>query len=428
MKKLFSLLLVVAIGLGLCACKAEEAPVQTTTEAAAEATFSVGFGRVNITPSPTTGVPLEGYDDRLSEGVLNFVMATCVAITDTQDQTILLYTVDVCDTEKENVEALREKLSAQTGIPGNNITISGTHTHSGPEQSHIVNYVDLLVEVGLAALEDRTPATIQTGSYDVPNMNFDRHYVMNDGTMSGDNYGDSAVGRKEHVSIADPTMRLIRFQREDKKDVLMVNWQVHPKLASTADTQEGKATRNLISADFIGFTRDYVEKAQEDVLFAYYTGASGNVNPFSKLTEEKNIVTKQAKAYGEQFGDHVIAALAQLTPAQSGNVGSKSAPMGDRGFTMHAYTIGGSIGFATVPAEVFHQTGTQIRQNSACDITFVVTIANGRDTYIPIDEVWDYTVNTAQRPYEERICRYPRGTAEAIAQELGQMLTELAGK
>ena len=420
MKKVFSLIMVIAVVLVLCACGGNSH--------SKEPAFSVGFGRVDITPKPSIGVLLEGYDDRWSEGVLNYVYATCVAITDSQGQTILLYTVDVCDTEKANVEALRKKLTAQTGIPGDNITISGTHTHAGPAQSYIQNYVDLLVEAGLAALEDRTPATIQIGSYDVPNMNFDRHYLMQDGTMKGDNFGVSNGIYVEYASTADPTMRLIRFQREEKKDVLMVNWQVHPKLSSTADTQEGKLSRNYISSDFIGFARDYVERSQEDVLFAYYTGASGNVNPFSKINADKNIVTKQANEYGKQFAGHVIAALEQLKPADSGNLGSKSAPLGQRGFNLHAYTIGSSIGFATVPAEIFHQTGTQIRDGSACDITFVITIANGRDTYIPIDAVWDYQVSGSQRPYEERICRYPRGTAELLAKDLGDMLTELAGK
>ena len=47
------------------------------------------------------------------------------------------------------------------------------------------------------------------------------------------------------------------------------------------------------------------------------------------------------------------------------------------------------------------------------------------DNLLPL---WDNTVSNNDIPYEVRICRYPRGTAESLAIDLGAMLTELAGK
>ena len=416
-KKIISLALVLVLALGLCACNKTPAPEAPT--------FRVGFGRVNITPSSSTGLQMEGYNEQISEGVLTYMFATCVAITDQQDNTLLLYTVDKCEVQKETVDALRSRLSESHGIPADNITVSGTHTHSSPVTKSMPDYVNQLVRAGEEALADRAAATISVGSYDVPDMNFVRHYILNDGTICGDNFGNSAVGYKDYASEVDKTMRLIRFVREgDKKDVLMVNWQAHPKLASTADTTEGRATRNLLSADFVGFARDYVETQNSDVLFAYYNGASGNVNPFSKLEAYRNIVTKDAKKYGEQLGGHVLTALEGLQPLEAGSVGSQKAPLGSRGFELHAYTVG-DIGFATVPAEIFCATGMQIRDGSECDITFVLTVANGRDTYIPTEDVWDYVVANGDTPYEARICRYPQGTAEELAQSLVSMLNDL---
>ena len=115
---------------------------------------------------------------------------------------------------------------------------------------------------------------------------------------------------------------------------------------------------------------------------AYYTGAAGNLNPISKLESEKYSIPQNAQKYGEQFGGHVIAALGNLKDMQSGSIGSKKAPLAAGGFYLHAYTVG-SLGFATVPAEIFDTTGMQIRQGSPCDITFVLSCANGRNTYIP---------------------------------------------
>ena len=422
MKKILAIILILIMVASLCACSKKLAAQQQ------EKTFLVGFGRVSVAPASTTGVLLDGYSDRWSEGILNQVMATCVAITDTEDNTVLLYTVDMCNTEKATIDSLRKRLTESTGVPGDNITISGTHTHSSPAEPYHADYINKLVLAGEEAMKDRASATIQAGSYVVPGMNFSRHYIKNDGTYRGDNYGDATSGYKGHASDADEAMRLIRFVREgDKKDVLMVNWQVHPKLASTSDTEDGKATRNLISSDFIGFARDYVE-ARGGVLMAYYTGAAGNLNPISRIAAEQAQVSQNAQKYGEKFGEHVLTALENLQPLASGKVASAKKPLGDRGFYLHAYTVGGSLGFATVPAEIFDITGNQIREGSPCDITFVLTIANGRDTYIPTEDVWDYPVGNGDTPYEVRICRYPRGTAESLAQDLVGMLSNLAGQ
>ena len=424
MKKLISILLASVMLLGLCACGGNGGD-----EAQAAPAFRVGFGRVDITPQPNTGLEMGGYDNQISQGVLSYIYATCVAITDTEDNTLLLYTLDITDMYKDASDTLRAKLTDATGIPGENITLSCTHTHSAPKKDWLVSAVDKLAEAAHQALADRAPATAKIGNYDVPNMNWDRHYILNDGSMKGDNFGDDSAGYQKQYSEADKTMRLIRFVREgDKKDVLMVNWQVHPKLTSTADTTEGMATRNLFSSDFVGYARDYVE-AEEDVLMAYYNGASGNVNPFSKIPDERGLVSKDGKVYGKQFGEHVVSALADMKDVQTGAVAAKTAPLGEPGgYELHAYTVGSSLGFATVPAEIFHQTGTQIREGSPCEMTFVITCANGRNTYIPIDAVWDYKVTNGDIPYEVRICKYPRGTAESLAKDLGAMLTELAGK
>ena len=53
MKRIFSFLLLAALLLSLCACGAK------TAEEPAKG-LQVGFGRVNITPTPATGVLLDG--------------------------------------------------------------------------------------------------------------------------------------------------------------------------------------------------------------------------------------------------------------------------------------------------------------------------------------------------------------------------------
>ena len=279
-------------------------------------TISVGFGRAVITPKETVGLKMEGYSNQISQGVYTEMLGTCIAITDEVGNTMLLYTVDRCECNKTPVNELRKRLSAAYGIARDNITVCATHSHSTPVIESLPDYVDQLYKAGEEALADRAPATIQIGSHDVPDMNWNRHYILTDGTMSGDNYG-------------------------------------------------------------------------------------------------------------ERFAGHVLAALKNLKDVEGGSVAGRKTPLGDRGFELHAYRLGKYIGFATAPAEIFHETGTAVREGSPFQLTFFLSCANGRDTYIPIESAWDYKSNNTI-PYEVRICRYPRGTAEILTKDLVGMLKVLA--
>ena len=101
MKKIVSFIMVLALLCGLCACGAagSTAPTAGTDGAGGSATagsFRVGYGQANITPDDP--VPMAGYgrsDQRISNGVINYLMASCLAITDADDNTILLISTDL---------------------------------------------------------------------------------------------------------------------------------------------------------------------------------------------------------------------------------------------------------------------------------------------------------------------------------------------
>ena len=92
MKKLFSILLICALVLSLCACGSSDAgaggataaaPADTTAAAATSHGFMVGYSKVDITP--TAPAPLYGYGnpgERLHTEVLDPLYFTCVAMTD----------------------------------------------------------------------------------------------------------------------------------------------------------------------------------------------------------------------------------------------------------------------------------------------------------------------------------------------------------
>ena len=451
MKKILSLLLCSLLILNLFACGAKS-ETTVTTEAVAtqdlivsgkapEGKLLVGFGRVNISPPANGKTELFGYgspadDSRLFTSMLDPIYGTCVAITDTEGNTALIYTMDTLYTLAKEVNAIRAEITKRTGIPGENVIISGTHTHSSVYYTALQDEVNKMAQAAEEALTDRGVATVQTGKTDILGMNFVRHYYNDQGVIVGDNFGSYSNPVTEHVTEADTQLQMIRFVREgEQKDILMANWQVHPKLASGGDTESGLANRNFLSADFIGFTRMEIEK-KTDCLFAYYSGACGNVNPTSRISSEWAQVSTVVNEYGLDFAGRVMAAMDGLQDTQAGMVKTQQTILQANVFNYGKYPNRhpemeltairiGNIGFAAVPFEMFDTSGMQLKEGSDCETTFVLTNASCEEhEYIPNIEVWDYDTND-QTPYEIFSCAHEKGTAEQVVQELVKMLNEL---
>jgi len=484
MKKLIALTLVLIMVLSLCACtKSEKKPAET-------AVFQAGFGRANITPNYS--VPLSGYGNtttRMSQGFVDYLYATCVAFQDAKGEKVLLYTCDVINISESTYQLCSEAISKATKIPVERIIISATHTHSGPDQgsSHasITQYKEdfkqKLVEAAEAALADLSPATIQAGSTTIEGLNFVRHYIMNDGTVSGDNFGSTATGYAGHEREADKEMQLVRLNREgDKQDILMINWQGHAKIASTNATPEGRFSREMLSADYIGSTREFVEQ-ETGLLVAYYLGASGNLNTLSNIQSEQKDVPQDFKVFGQKLGQNVVDALPTLKDVETGLVATKKTvfqaevdhtedhmaanaqiianlwaqtndytlcanegkpygiispyhatsivarcnnPLTVKEMQINAVTIG-NIGFATVPYEMFCQNGQAVKDGSPYETTFMITCCNGSNAYIAAEAAFEYNGGTGS--YEVHNRTFARGTAEAIQDELISMLNGLKG-
>lgn len=427
MKRICSLLLAALLLIALCGCAGSGSPKGLT----------VGFGRTDITP--TSKIGLHGYGnvgERLSQGVYNRLYATCIAITDETDNTILLYTVDLIGLRPALMERFRPQVVEELGIPEGNIFAAGTHTHSGPSPDTGGEYwtdifAPAMVEAARLAMADRSAFTVKAGKTHTEGMNFVRHYITDLGKVVGDNFYDKDTDgiRVSHATEVDNELQIIHFAREGKQDILLANWQGHPKTSSTGDTATGRGMRNLLSADYIGTCREYLEGGNEDLLFAFFLGASGNVNVFSNLKEEQSKNTEDPKEFGKRLGDCILAAMPNLTdrgqPVLKNTATSYTAtqPGGATTDLEVRTAVFGDIGFAVAPYEMFDTEGMLVKEESPCDVTFILTCGNGHVGYMPSSYAFDY-INC----YEVRSTRYARGTAEAFADALIENLNALAGK
>ena len=465
MKKLLCLTLALLTVLSLCACGGGE-----EEEAKTGGTFRVGYARVDMTP--TTPVPLGGYgqsDKRIHTEVEEPLYTTCVAITDENDETVLLFSMDVINSSIAVKH--RSEVSRQTGVPETNMLMAATHTHSAPDQNNsksgafIALLQAALVESAKAAMEDRSEAEIYVGTTETENLNFIRHYLMKDGTYYGNNFGSSVSGFVDHAAPNDPELQVIKFVRggDETKDIIMANWQAHPCKTSGID-------KTVLSADFIGSTRRYVE-LQTKQHFIYFTGAAGNHNATTQLPGEKQAPSNNQE-FGVALGTDVLEAMENMTKVEPGLVKTseytytgkvdhsreyllaealevsalydatdratgnklareygitsvyeanaiirKSGEGETRDMNIYAVSVG-DLGFIGAPYEMFAAHGMYIKENSPAEMTFVLSCCNGANGYLPTKEAFDYIC------YESTTGHYVGEAGDELAQHFVRLLEE----
>jgi len=430
MKKLLSLILCLILTVSVFGGCSDGGNGETTvpeTTAATEPSLSVGFVRVDITP--TAPVPLAGWPDanfRISDSVTERLYGTCVAFTDAAGTTVLLYHLDLIGIEGSDMPFIRSAVSKATGVPMDNVIFAATHTHSAPkfttpDNPAISNYVKALkgwlVDAGKQAMEDRKPAKMYTATAQTEGMNFIRYYLFDNGLVgSGAGIETEGLKRLSHHGEPDRTIQMVKFQRQDAKDVILVNWQGHPSM-------DGGKTKTNVSADIVGVMRTYVER-ELNCQFAYFTGASGNVNNSSFVEPHSKDYIEQ----GEKLGKYAVEAAADFTELPLGSIRlirrnydgkDKNIPTQKNTIQITAFAVG-DVGFAVAPYEMFDSSGRAIKSGSPFSMTMVVTCANGAYGYIPSEFAY-----TCFASYEAGSSAFASGTAEELEKEYVSMLTEL---
>ena len=326
MKKLLCTILAALMLLSLCACGGT-APADTeasTTTAAPAETFRVGFGRGDLTP--TESVPLQGGAnpaERMSTGIKTYLYALCVAITDAQGETAVIMSVDAA-TIGNYLSEMQDWISSEHGIDADHFIISAIHQHSTPSpdtggvpssKRYREQAIKEMKKAINDALEDRAPAEMYINTVETQGLNFVRRYFANDGTLVTDNSGDASSGLAGHETEADHSMQLLKFVREGKKPIVVVNFQAHPHNGYDS---------NDAHADWPYFMRAKVEE-NLDAECMYISGAGGNVNSFSRISSEMAHERTDLKAHGEKAANYIIKAEDSYTKVESGPVKTKSA-------------------------------------------------------------------------------------------------------
>ena len=470
MKKVIAILLMLAIVLGLCACggSGEEA---AQTEPAYQG-LQMGYARELIMPEKQVNISGSGNQEhRVSTGFLDYLYATCIAITEGEN-TILLFSTDTLTAKSSWTGEARRQISGATGVPEANIQIGGTHTHSGPavggNEPLVLEwmpiYMEALRNAAAAAIADQAPVTLYGAKVKTEDMTFVRHYLMDDGSYAGSNFGDFSKGIVDYATEADEYMTLIKAEREgDKKDIAIMNFQAHPCFATATNNYE-------LSSDYIGTTRDAFEKAT-GMHFIYFLGATGNQNTMSKIPGKGLPNNNGRQFYGETLAQYAIDALPNMKKIegsgvkttqveyeyacnhygqdrlvdakkvtaifdQTGSSSQANVLAKELGFwsvyecrgivagasrpakssmELNACSFGG-VGFVAASYEMFSNSGMYIKENSPYEFTIISTCTNGYNNYYPSKEAFEYGC------YESYTAVFASGVAEDCAAKFVEML------
>jgi neutral ceramidase len=235
-----------------------------------------GLWEMDITPP--LGFAIPGYfTPRLAIGIKDNLYAKAVVIGDGQSFSAIIV-LDTIGIEKEEVDAIRKRVTERTGIPASHILVAATHTHTGgpiyrdrgPDGDEYTAYlIKKAADAVVLAYGNKRNAQIGFAKGEEEGISFNRRYFMQDGnlrTNPGFNNPD-IVGPAGPI---DSDVFVIRLDDEDGSPLgVITNFACHP------DTIGGKR----YSADYPGEISRLLKKVYGDSFVSLFlNGACGNIN------------------------------------------------------------------------------------------------------------------------------------------------------
>ena len=212
----------------------------------------------------------------------------CVAF-EYEGEMAFLLCYDMCGMHTDVANQIREKVAAYVGCPAENVVLSCTHTHTGPNvvnktHDYDADYEDVLTFLSMHAAglakNDLAPAQMFIGSKEAKGISFCRRYLMKDGSArTNPGVGNPDILRP--MNDPDPQVQVLKIVREGAKDLALVNFGCH------ADSIKNVGGLDAISADWPGVTVNTVEGAL-DVNCVMFNGPCGDVAQRNQMDPNDN--------------------------------------------------------------------------------------------------------------------------------------------
>lgn len=229
-----------------------------------------GVGRGDITPP--VGTVLYGYaPGRPSLSVGDNLTATAIMLK-SEDCSALMVTCTLCALNMELTQRLQKAAGKIAGVPAENVLISATHTHSGPNTSYNsawgnedTQYIETILFPGVLkaareAVQSLRPAQMGIGET-YSDVGINRRELKETGAIA---LGQNPWGPADH------TMTVVAFRGEDGAVIAnMIHYCCH----CTASGKNPEITR-----DWAGVMTDMLE-TETGAITGFYAGVEGDQGP-----------------------------------------------------------------------------------------------------------------------------------------------------
>lgn len=280
-----------------------------------------GLYELDITPP--LGVNIPGYfEARPASGVRDNLYARALAMENADGQRFILINMDAITADAKMTAQTRARVEKLTGVPGENVMVSATHTHTGgPLDAFVPGTIDeeykswlsdRAADTAALAWKARKPAKIGCGKGYEDSIAFIRRYYMKDGSFRT-NPGFHPELIERPAGEIDPEVGVVKIEDMDGKLVgVITNYACH------LDTVSG----NRYSADYPGELARVLKSVYgQQVVSLFLTGACGNINHYNFIGRTQDYYRKANPPHyirmGRILAGTVIRALADIETGET---------------------------------------------------------------------------------------------------------------
>jgi hypothetical protein len=434
------------------------------------AELRTGAAAVRITPDQP--MPMAGYyNTRLSTNTHDELHAKAIVIEQDGARAALVV-CDLISLPRSVVVQAREIVSRTTSVPGSNVMISATHSHTGPvldtgsarkavdgSGSEVVREYTAQLPAKIAESVRLAEAALQPARFSVAHeqedhLSHNRRFHMRDGTV-GWNAGKLNTNIVRAAGPIDPDVAVLYFESVRTNTIATyVNFAMHP------DTVGGLE----FSADYPGaLSRRLAEYKGTNMVTVFANGACGNINHVDVQWANPQKGHTEAARLGTALAGHVFNAYTRLQPIEPGalrvrsqmvqlalpeakpgdvdsardtvtRIGTKNPPKfleQVNAFKMldvvaregrphevevQIIALGDDVAWVSLPGEIFVELGLEIKKKSPFRHTVIAELANGAIGYIPNEKAYD------EGNYEPVSARCAKGSGEKLVETALKLL------
>lgn len=435
----------------------------------------VGRATVKITP-PVGSVMGNSYGIKVAAGIHDDLFAKALVL-EVNGAKAALVACDLISIRGAIIDEARRLIGEQTSLRGDQVIISATHAHAGPQMhpmflkavggepeqmslKYIKELPGLIAGSVRAAEVDLAPAQAFVGRAYEDSIISNRRFLMADGTVET-NPGRRNADVIRPVGPIDPQVSVLYFQSPEGEPLAtLVNYALHVAVVGG----------NEFSADYPAvLSRLLAGVKGEEMLTIFTNGTSGNVNHSYSGLNKTDPLRGHAEAarIGTVLAANVLKAYAGLEPVEPSSLhvrtdevklpvprvtarevtwaheimaryGQRNAPEFDdivRAWriidlseldgrplesAVQAITLGRQVALVGFPGDAFVELGLSIKTNSPFPFTIVSEQSgHGAISYVPNQKAFP------EGSYEVISARFQPGGAELLVDAAVRLLTDL---